>query len=154
MLIFNIFRYPAKSRSRGKISKQIANKAFHIEEGYETTTHHLPSTPLLVAHRFVQARGSVTSVFPDHGIFPYGSSEHVGRKHADFRSARTRSKSPSRAAESPLQSDNLISSASKDGGVSLWSARTTAIPPSTVAKAKSLLRMHSRVPRNAEIYAK
>ncbi|KAF3526207.1 hypothetical protein F2Q69_00047605 [Brassica cretica] len=45
MLTFNVFRYPTKSGFRGKLSKQIANKAFHIEERYETTTHNLPSTP-------------------------------------------------------------------------------------------------------------
>ncbi|KAF3520920.1 hypothetical protein DY000_02058624 [Brassica cretica] len=28
-----------------KLSKQISNKTFHIEEGYETTTHHPSSTP-------------------------------------------------------------------------------------------------------------
>ncbi|KAF3524389.1 hypothetical protein F2Q69_00047958 [Brassica cretica] len=39
---------------------------------------------------------------PSTGSFPSGPSEHVGRKHADFRSARMRSKSPSTTAKSPL----------------------------------------------------
>ncbi|KAF3516867.1 hypothetical protein DY000_02061877 [Brassica cretica] len=54
------------------------------------------------------------------GSFSSRSSEHVGRKHADFRSVWMRSKSPSTTAKSPLQPDSRASLASKAGGVSLW----------------------------------
>ncbi|KAF2551489.1 hypothetical protein F2Q68_00033556 [Brassica cretica] len=47
-------------------------------------------------------------------------SEHVKRKHVDFRSTRMRSKFPSTTAKSPLQPDSRASSVSKVGGVSLW----------------------------------
>ncbi|KAF2543704.1 hypothetical protein F2Q68_00030609 [Brassica cretica] len=75
-------------------------------------TAHAPSSP--VASSKPGAASPPPS--PSTGSFPSGPSEHVGRKHADFRSARMRSKSPSATAKSPLQPD---SRASKVGGVSL-----------------------------------
>ncbi|KAF3534868.1 hypothetical protein DY000_02040093 [Brassica cretica] len=77
---------------------------------------HAPSSP--VASSKPGAASPLPS--PSTGSFPSGPSEHVGRKHPDFRSARMRSKSPSTTAKSPLQPDSQASSASKVGGVSLW----------------------------------
>ena len=74
---------------------------------------HAPSSPAASSEP-----GAASPPFsPTIGSFPSGSSEHVGRKHADFRSARMRSKSPSTAAISPLQPESRASSASKVGGV-------------------------------------
>ncbi|KAF3565455.1 hypothetical protein DY000_02013390 [Brassica cretica] len=74
---------------------------------------HAPSSPV------ASSKPGAASP-PSTGSFPSGPSEHVGRKHADFRSARMRSKSPSMTAKSPLQPDSRAYSASKVGGVSLW----------------------------------
>ncbi|KAF2567152.1 hypothetical protein F2Q68_00026984 [Brassica cretica] len=77
---------------------------------------HAPSSPV------ASSKPGAASPLPSlsTGSFPFGPSEHVGRKHADFKSAKMRSKSPSTTAKSPLQPDSLASSTSKVGGVSFW----------------------------------
>ncbi|KAF3504776.1 hypothetical protein F2Q69_00042276 [Brassica cretica] len=77
---------------------------------------HAPSSP--VASSKPGAASPLPS--PSTGSFPSRPSEHVKRKHADFRSARMRSKSPSTTAKSPLQPDSQASSVPKVEGVSLW----------------------------------